>query len=155
MSEEQHDWFGDPEGYRAFSAAHPPPQFNPHWCIEHWMPCPVEGKNGMLATVLLMTEAFSLLPEGVTSPSAMNSWWANQTRPACCQLGDEKMAHLWRFVDYVSDDSLVCLAPPHPAFTVRKRSSGRHACFYPKDHPGVHDWQEKPKSIYDYDIEGL
>lgn len=143
---EQHDWSGDFDGYLAFAEKNNP--FNPQWCPKHWAPCPVQGKLGMLATVLLMGESFALIPDGVSSASALNSWWANQTVPACCQLGEEKMDFLWRFVDWTQTD-VPCKAMPTPFV---KAFRGRHVCWFVKDHRGPHDWQQKPRSIFDYEM---
>lgn len=136
---------GDPDGYRQWVAEHPSP-FNPTWCSEHWAPCPVGGKPGMLATIILTTESFSLLPPDIRDMTGVNSWWANQTTSACCQFGDEKTRRLWAFVDLLTETAGVCGAPPPqmPKF------NGRHTCWLAPDHDGRHDWLDPVRSIFDY-----
>lgn len=115
--------------------------FNPHWCSRHWAPCPVEKLNGALAAVIMMQESFALVPEGVTSPTALNSWWQNVTTPACCQFGDEKMDKLWDLVRKLRDEKL-CMS-------IDALPKGRHACFLDKGHDGLHDYEMPPASIFD------
>lgn len=133
------DFSGKPDEFLAWSEAHP--NFNPHWCPRHWMPCPVDGLNGILASVLMMGESFALLPKDITTPSAINSWWANVTVPACCQFGDEKVEKLWQLVRRVMSDDL---CGKHSTL-----AKGRHACFYPKGHEGLCEWTKPPASIWD------
>lgn len=73
------------------------PMNNPNWCPRHWAPCPVDGRNGLQAGLLVMQESLNLMPLSVArgSASAKNSWIRNQTTPTCCQLGDDKMAAIW------------------------------------------------------------
>jgi hypothetical protein len=138
------DFTGDLEGFLAWHEKHP--KSNPHWCARHWAPCPVEGAPGMLATLLLAGEAFALLPDDVTTPDAVNSWWANVTTPACCQLGDERIEWLWTFVGRVREKGVTCLRRAPNRWELR----GRHTCFYEKGHDGLHDWDEPVKSIFAY-----
>lgn len=67
------------------------------WCARHWAPCPVDGANGIAATVVLFKAALALMPADVLSAggSAINSWKANQLVPTCCQLGDELVVEIW------------------------------------------------------------
>lgn len=132
------DFKGDLEGYLKWAKDNH--KFNPHWCSKHWAPCPVEGKPGALASIILMMESFAFLPPDVTEPTAINSWWANQTVPVCCRIGDGNMAWLW---DYISSMDKLCMVKPVDA-------PGRHSCFYLKGHSGEHDWAQPPKSIFDY-----
>jgi len=141
------DFTGDPEGYLAWREANPQP-FNWMWCVRHWMPCPVEGRSGILASVLLAGESYAFLPDDVTLPSAIQSWWENQTESACCKFGDDKMNHLWAMIKAIEEER-TCGSLP---WAGDKKAKGRHACFYPKDHRGVHDWQEKIKSIFNYEV---
>lgn len=71
--------------------------FNPSFCPRHWMPCPVEGRNGIGASIEVMQKALDMMPEVVRTGghTAMNSWQENQTTPTCCRLGDEWVAALW------------------------------------------------------------
>lgn len=109
------------------------PKSNPHFCARHWAPCPVEGKPGLVTSVILMTEALldlEWMPLAArTSPDAMNSWQANKTTPYCCTLGDEKMAWLWWFV---TQEKCAAHSP-------RK---GQHVCFRPPGHDGAHDFEQ-------------
>jgi hypothetical protein len=134
------DFTGDLDGYRAWRREHPQP-FNPHWCAEHWAPCPVEGKPGILASVILAGEAFAFVPEGVRTPDALNSWFANQAEPTCCKLGDRKVAFLWDLVDRVVAGNLCLNADDVPP--------GRHACFFEPGHEGPHEHQLPPASVFD------
>ena len=65
------------------------------WCARHWAPCPTEGRNGIVASILMMQKAVGLMPSDVQTPAAMNSWMANLIEPICCKLGDEAMAEIW------------------------------------------------------------
>jgi hypothetical protein len=89
------DFRGKPQEFLAWAKANH--QWNPSWCPRHWLPCPVDGRNGLLATVRIMQLAVEQMPTDVAQggPTAMNSWMANQTRPLCCRLGDARMAELW------------------------------------------------------------
>lgn len=138
------DFFrGQPDLYRAWVQQNPP-RFNPYLCPKHWMPCPVEGKNGMLASVLMMTEAFAFLPANVTTPDAMNSWFANQTTSVCCRFGDEKMAWLWWIVAASEDPERFCRArTPEQNVSVR-------VCWRWSGHKGEHEWERPlPRSVFD------
>lgn len=103
MSEQEDGWrfLGDLEGYLQFSRENP--RWNPQWCPEHWAPCPVEGKPGLLASVMLMQHATTWLypPDAMGTASQMNSWMENQTVPFCCQIEKRYpgwMASLWEEV---------------------------------------------------------
>lgn len=90
------DFRGKPQEFLAWAKANH--QWNPSWCPRHWLPCPVDGRNGLLATAKIMQAAIAeLIPAdvGTAGPSAANSWMHNQTRPLCCQLGDRRMRELW------------------------------------------------------------
>jgi len=86
---------GNSEAFLAWAAEHW--QQGPQWCPKHWMPCPVEGRNGINATMLLMPAMLESIPQDVRDcgPSAMNSWMANTLQPVCCRLGDEAIARIW------------------------------------------------------------
>lgn len=108
MSDAPPDFTGDLEGFLAWHAEHA--KWNPHWCAKHWAPCPVEGKNGLLASILQMqTLAFRGVPADVEIGPALNSWLANQTEPTCCRAGDDEMAKLWALVDALAEDDEVAI----------------------------------------------
>lgn len=72
------------------------------WCARHWARCPVDGENGLLASVRLMQAFVSyLVPDDVHKmpepqrSQQVNSLMMNRTRPICCELGDEYMDRLW------------------------------------------------------------
>lgn len=69
----------------------------PLWCTRHWEPCPAEGKNGMLATMELMSRALEEMPWYILQGgvSSMNAWLGSQAGPACCRLGDEAVRKIW------------------------------------------------------------
>jgi hypothetical protein len=90
------DHFRDkPAEYAAWAARH----FTapPAWCARHWAPCPVEGRNGIAATLELTQRSLDRIPRDVRrrGASAMNSYMANWSPPMCCWLGDEEMAKVW------------------------------------------------------------
>src|SRR5581483_3386703 len=117
----------------------------------HWMPCPVEGKPGLLVSTILMVESLAMMPRdlarrsGSALTTAMNSWLANQTRPLCCELGDEKMAWLWWIVS-IPPERLCRERYPLPGLSVR-------VCWRPAGHDGDHEWarlaRRQPSSIFD------
>lgn len=87
-------FLGKPDEYRAWAAEHWKP--NPNFCVEHWMPAPVEGKNGLLVSMKLVEHSISEMPDDVRqSPKKMNEWQEAQEQPTCCRLGDERMEELW------------------------------------------------------------
>jgi hypothetical protein len=96
VSEPPPDFTGDLEGYLRWREENPAP-FNPLWCARHWAPCPVEKKNGIVASLILTRRQIDGMPRAVRrgGPTAMNSWQANQTTPLCCRLGDDEMAKVW------------------------------------------------------------
>lgn len=116
---------------------------NPDWCPRHWAPCPVEGKNGLLASVLLIGEAFAFYPSDLQGPDAINAWRRNQVVPTCCLLGDEKMNWLWWFIGLhmEEEEGLLCLDN-------KNVPNGRHVCFYEKGHEDPHEHTQPPASIF-------
>lgn len=133
------DFTDAPELFIAWANAPGNWPFNPHWCPAHWLPAACHKKNGLLASVIHMGEVAILLPEDVGKPGpAWNSWFANQTEPTCCKLGDEKIAFLWELVDHITNGE-TCGFP-----SGRK---GTPSCFYPKDHAPPHR-HEDYGSIY-------
>lgn len=129
-------FLGKPDEYLAWAKKNS--KFNPVFCSRHWMPCPVEGKNGMLVTVILQIEMLGMMPADLVKPgvepsSAMNSWMANQIIPLCCKLGDEKMNWLWWIID-ISQERLCNQKYPLPG-SVR-------VCWRLKNHDGDHEWQK-------------
>lgn len=72
---------------------------NPSWCAKHWMPCPVQGYNGIKASLLLMELVLPMIPAVIISagPDTMNHWLTKQgqRRPMCCRIGERKMAEIW------------------------------------------------------------
>jgi hypothetical protein len=128
---------GKPDEYLAWAAENH--RSNTMWCARHWMPCPVDGKPGVVASVILQVEALGDVPADVARPgvdwtTAVNSWFANQTVPVCCKLGDEKMAWLWWVITL--PEGLLCYEPyPHKGVSVRR-------CWRPAGHVGDHEWQK-------------
>jgi len=86
---------GKPGEFQAWAVEHF--DANPSWCAKHWAPCPVEGRNGIAASIELMQRSLERIPADVRrrGASAMNSYMANWTTPTCCWLGDEEMAKVW------------------------------------------------------------
>lgn len=86
---------GKPVAYQAWAAAHF--DANPTWCARHWAPCPVEGRNGIAATLELIRRSVERIPPEVRrrGATAMNSYMENWLPPTCCWLGDEQMAQVW------------------------------------------------------------
>jgi hypothetical protein len=85
---------GDPDGYLAWAEENYRP--NPQWCARHWAPCPVEGRNGLAASIRLTQLTIEEMPDEVRkSPKLMNEWQEAQEEPTCCRLGDERMAEIW------------------------------------------------------------
>jgi hypothetical protein len=91
-------WLGDLEGYLAWA------EHNWHagngWCPRHWAPCPVEGLNGLVASVRLAEEGLSRAPRRIRRAKGraaleLNVWLAAQTEPLCCLLGDDAVGALW------------------------------------------------------------
>lgn len=139
---------GKPDEYLAWAERNLRP--TPTMCLRHWMPCPVEGKPGLLVNIILMVEAFALMPPDVaaqgTDPAmAMNSWMANQTVPICCRLGDEKMSWLWWVVG-LPTARLCCARYPQRGVSVR-------VCWRPAGHDGEHEWERllrgEQSSVFD------
>lgn len=94
MSSAPPDFRGDLEGYLAWAAENWRP--SPIFCAEHWAPCPVEGKNGLIASTLLMEKAIERMPDDVRGNVAkMNAWMDGREQPLCCELGDDAMGELW------------------------------------------------------------
>lgn len=125
MSENPPDFYGDLDGYLKWAEENP--KWNPQWCFRHWAPCPVEGKPGLVASVILAQHNISTMPPDVQQgdPTAMNSWQENQTTPACCRLGDEFIDSLWEEVSYLvgehnsivdHPESRICKATFPPSF---------------------------------------
>lgn len=88
-------FFGDLEGFLDYAENNS--QFSPTFCPKHWAPCPVEGKNGLMASIEVMKWLTMEMPAEIRErgPEAMNKWVASQTVSACCRMGDEKMAEIW------------------------------------------------------------
>jgi len=86
---------GKPVAYQAWAAEHFQP--NPQWCARHWAPCPVDGRNGIAASLELMKRSLERIPPEVRrrGATAMNSYMANWLPPMCCWLGDEQMTQVW------------------------------------------------------------
>jgi hypothetical protein len=110
----------------------------PLWCVKHWVPCPVEGKPGLLVTIILQTELMSQMPADVGDATGMNSWQANRVTPLCCELGDELMAWLWEEVD-----------APHCGVRPPAGHRWQHGrvCWYRPGHLFGHEW-DNPGSIF-------
>lgn len=72
---------------------------SPVFCARHWAPCPVEGKPGLLMSIVMQVELMGLMPADVGDATGMNSWMANRVTPLCCELGDAKMDWLWAELD--------------------------------------------------------
>lgn len=112
---------------------------SPLFCARHWAPCPVEGKPGLLMSVVMQVELMGLMPADVGDHTGMNSWQANRTTPLCCELGDERMTWLWAELDAPH-----CGARPpagHPMETGR-------VCWKRPDHGDEpHEW-EHPGSVF-------
>jgi hypothetical protein len=73
-------------------------QRNPHWCQRHWSPCLDQGRNGLMASILIMQRFVDeVVPDDVLrgGPTALNSYAENQLVPTCCKLGDEAMNEIW------------------------------------------------------------
>jgi hypothetical protein len=136
-------FLGKPDEYLAWAETNH--RFNPNWCPRHWMPCPVEGKPGMLATVILFGESFAHMPDNIAPPgsnpaSAMNSWMANQTTPLCCKIGDEKIAWLWWVIGLPEDVQCRAHSP----------EKGIRVCWRLVGHQGEHEWERPlPRSVFD------
>lgn len=139
---------GKPEEYLAWAKDNY--KFSPSFCARHWMPCPVEKKPGLLASVIVMTEGFVFvpddiaagLPDGADLSSRLNSWQENQTVPVCCKLGDEKMAWLWWIVD-VPPETLCKAIPPDDMKGIR-------VCWRAAGHLAEHEWERPyPRSVFD------
>lgn len=135
-----HEFVGRPAAYLAWAEANW--TSSPQFCARHWMPCPVEGKPGVLVSVLLMAEGFAFIPADVGSDAtALNSWLANQTTPTCCRLGDEKMAWLW-WISSLPEGRLCRERSP--------RRRGERVCWRPQGHAGEHEWERPlPRSVFD------
>jgi hypothetical protein len=120
-------------------------KFSPSFCARHWMPCPVDGKNGMLVSIILMIESFGLMPDDIGKQGdltgSINSWMANQIIPLCCKFGDEKMSWLWWIID---KENYLC-RQPYPQTDVSVRVCWRLAA-----HSGEHEWERPhPRSVFD------
>lgn len=117
-------------------------EFNPYLCAKHWAPCPVEGKPGILVSIVLMQESFAFFPPDVTTPEQMNSWMMNQTKSICCRLGDKKMDFLWDIIDM--GPGVLCYAQPPTERT------GSRVCWRQRGHLDEHEWERPyPRSVFD------
>ena len=72
------------------------------WCPRHWSPAPVEGRNGIVASLAVLAAALEeLAPKHVRRSSgrsaapALNAWLAKLEKPLCCLLGDDRVAAIW------------------------------------------------------------
>lgn len=130
------DFTGDLDGYLAWAAD--------TWssssilCPRHWAPCPVEGRPGLLISVLLQVELMTRMPPDVGDATGMNSWAANRLTPLCCELGDDAMTWLWDELDR-----------PHCGHRPPEghRMAGGRVCWYEPDHTGPHEY-DKPGSVF-------
>ncbi len=112
---------------------------SPLFCARHWAPCPVDGKSGLLVTVLLQVELLGLMPADVGDATGINSWAANRTTPLCCELGDDKMTWLWAEIDAPH-----CNARP-PAS--HRMANGRVCWYRPRHISPEHEW-DRPSSVF-------
>lgn len=66
---------------------------HPQWCWRHWAPCPVHGGNGILASIMVMSELLEQAPEDLTNEDVGEYMIAHGVM--CCELGDEVMYRIW------------------------------------------------------------
>ena len=85
------EFLGDMAGFLAWAAGHWKGNI---WCPRHWAPCPVEGRNGLVASLLVTQELQREAPSNLNSAAAINRW-AEKHSPVCCYLGDERMSAIW------------------------------------------------------------
>lgn len=147
---ERNPFFGKPDEYLLWAQNKKNRKFSPTFCARHWMPCPVEGKPGLLVSVVLMTEMFAYMPDDLVKPgvdpsTAMNSWMADQVIPLCCKIGNEKMKWLWWLV---TKESGLCRAKYSDAYPEQKVSI--RVCWRLESHGDEHEWDRPfPRSVFD------
>lgn len=105
------DFYGKYDEYIEWSEENA--QKSSQWCARHWAPCPVEGLNGVMATITLIQKTFEMMPEEITTMTdagaqaeAANAWMLSQEEPICCQLGDDEMTRLWLDVNVKMQEAL-------------------------------------------------
>lgn len=130
------DFTGRLDAYLEWAAEHFRP--SPLFCGPHWAPCSVDGKPGLLMSIILQTELMSRMPADVGDHTGMNSWMANRLTPLCCELGDERMTWLWDELDQPH-----CSARPPAGHLM---ANGR-VCWKRPDHRDPHEW-ETPASVF-------
>jgi hypothetical protein len=84
---------GDLEGYLEWAKENFAP--SPTFCPIHWSPAPVEGRNGIMASSMLMQKMLEQMPSNLKSAASRNRWMQNLQEPFCCMLGDEEMTEIW------------------------------------------------------------
>ena len=97
---------GNPNGYTMFMADPAHRYAFAHkqglWCPEHWMPCPVEGRDGRAASVALLKFAVDLgMPKNLVTMASRLRWLENQSMPLCCQVKQAFVDMVWAGVPVV------------------------------------------------------
>lgn len=96
--DERPDFRGNMKGYLAYAEREGLMKNHPQWCARHWAPAPVEGRNGLMASMLILQYQIEAIPVAVRQEGAgaMNQWVAaHSDTPLCCLLGDEKIEAIW------------------------------------------------------------
>lgn len=73
----------------------------PLWCPTHWAPAPVEGANGLLATIRLITLYLETLPRSVrrlkepVRSQQLNAYLHARATPFCCEAEPAELEAIW------------------------------------------------------------
>jgi hypothetical protein len=79
--------------FNQFTDAEPEDWAHDQWCWRHWAPCPVYGANGILASIMVMSELLEQAPEDLTDDGV--GQYMHGRGVMCCSLGDEVMYQIW------------------------------------------------------------
>jgi hypothetical protein len=87
MTQPPTEWFDQ------FIDAEPEGWSHPQWCWRHWAPCPVYGANGILASIMIISEVLDKAPDDLTNDGVGE--YMDERGAMCCELGDEAMYRIW------------------------------------------------------------
>jgi hypothetical protein len=95
----ENPWLGDRGGYLVWAEANW--KEGAGWCARHWSPCPVEGLNGIVASIELFKAGLELAPRQVRRAKgrhlqpSVDYWLSTLAEPLCCLIGDERVEAIW------------------------------------------------------------
>lgn len=81
------------EFFDQFIPVEPEDWSHAQWCWRHWAPCPVLEANGILASIMVMSEILEQGPDDLTNDTV--GAYMDGRGAMCCELGDEVMYWIW------------------------------------------------------------